>query len=49
MTTRQMSSKPAYFFKNYAGLDLHSFGVNYAGFTQSMQKNLHTFLRVNVP
>lgn len=34
MTTRQMSPKPAYFFKNYAGPTLHSFGVNYAGFTQ---------------
>lgn len=49
MMTRQKSPKPAYFFKNYAGLNLHTFGVNYAGFTQSMQKNLHTFLRVNVP
>ena len=26
--------EPAYFFKNYAGLDLHTFGVNYAGFAQ---------------
>ena len=45
MTTRQkyagkkaacifLELKPAYFFKNYAGLDLHTFGVNYAGFAQ---------------
>jgi hypothetical protein len=26
--------KPAYFFKNYAGSDLHTFGINYAGFPQ---------------
>ena len=26
--------EPAYFFKNYAGLDLHTFGVNYAGFPE---------------
>lgn len=45
MTTRQkyagkkaacilFMSEPAYFFKNYAGLDLHSFDVNYAGFPE---------------
>lgn len=45
MTTRQKYAgkkaacilfmpEPAYFFKNYAGLDLHTFGVNYAGFAQ---------------
>jgi hypothetical protein len=26
--------KPAYFFKNYAGPNLHTFGINYAGFPQ---------------
>ena len=45
MTTRQKYAgrkaacilfelKPAYFFKNYAGPNLHTFGVNYAGFAQ---------------
>jgi hypothetical protein len=31
---RVNAPKPAYFFKNYAGPNLHTFGVNYAGFPQ---------------
>jgi hypothetical protein len=41
--------KPAYFFKNYAGSDLHTFGINYAGFPQKYAEKPAYFLRVNVP